>query len=137
MTMARGGVLVVEDDPDAREPLTELLRMEGYDVTSAADGGTALARLRTDEPYDALVVDLVLPDVDGFEVIREAHAFPASPAVLVFTGHHRDKAAAEAAGCDAFILKPDIEQLLTQLSMLIVARVGRGIPATPDPKKSA
>jgi len=47
MTMARGRVLVVEDDPDAREPLTELLRMEGYDVTPAADGGTALARLRT------------------------------------------------------------------------------------------
>ena len=135
--MARGAarVLVIEDDPDGREPLIELLRMEGYDVTPAADGGTALARLRTDEPFDALIVDFILPDIDAIEVIRATHALKDRPAVIVFTGYHRQKTAAEAAGSDAFILKPDIEQLLAQLRTLIAARIGRVVPSPDSARK--
>jgi len=64
------------------------------------------------------VLDLGLPDVDGLEIIRTARALPDPPAVVAFTGHHRLKADAEAAGCDVFILKPDLDQLLARLAVI-------------------
>jgi two-component system, OmpR family, KDP operon response regulator KdpE len=112
-------LLVVEDDANAREALVELFRFEGYIAVAAADGRTALARLRTDAPVDAVVVDLGLPDIDGVDVIRAARTLPNSPAVIVFTGHYRHKRAAEAAGCDAFILKPDVDELRARVSALV------------------
>ena len=113
-------LLVVEDDANAREALVELLQFEGYSVVAAADGRTALARLRADAPLDAVVVDLGLPDIDGVDVITTARTLTNSPAVIVFTGHYRYKRDAEAAGCDAFVLKPDVEKLLAQVSALVV-----------------
>ena len=115
-------VLIVEDDADGREPLAEVLSAEGYDVASAADGEAAMAGL---EDCDVLVLDLGLPDLDGLDVIRTARALPDPPAVVVFTGHHRLKADAEAAGCDAFILKPDLDDLLARLAVITTeARTG-------------
>jgi CheY-like chemotaxis protein len=64
------------------------------------------------------VLDLGLPDVDGLEIIRTARALPDPPAVVVFTGHHRLKADAEAAGCDVFIPKPDLDPLLARLAVI-------------------
>ena len=113
-------LLVVEDDTNAREALVELLRCEGYMTVAAPDGLTALGRLRT-HVVDAVVVDLGLPDIDGVDVIQAARTLPNKPAVIVFTGHYRYKRAAEAAGCDAFVLKPDVEKLLAEVSALVGA----------------
>jgi len=115
-------VLVVEDDADGRDPLTELLALEGYEATCAADGPSAVMQLAS-ERYDILVLDLGLPDhPSGLEIIRAARASSAPPAVVVFTGHHRLKADAEAAGCDAFVLKPDLDELLARLKSTVAAR---------------
>jgi len=112
-------LLVVEDDDNAREALVELFLFEGYAVTAAAGGRAAGARLGAGAPLDAIVLDLGLPDVDGVEVIRAAHALPKSPALIVFTGHYRYKRAAEAAGCAAFVLKPDVDELLARVRALV------------------
>jgi DNA-binding NarL/FixJ family response regulator len=65
-------------------------------------------------------MDLGLPDeASGLNVIRAVCATPGRPAVVVFTGHHRRKADAEAAGCDSFILKPDLEELLATVNSAI------------------
>src|SRR5437899_3190040 len=122
-------LLVVEDDADGREPLTELLALQGYNATSASDGGSAIEQLRA-ERFDVLVIDLGLSDdVTGLDVVRAARALADPPGVIAFTGHHRLKAEAEAAGCDAFVLKPELEELLARVSATIGARVGRTPPA--------
>ena len=122
MASQRRRVLVVEDDAATREPLADLLRLEGYTVTTAPDGASAIRRLIS-EGHDAVVLDLGLPDVLGTDVIRAACALPnGRPAVIVFTGYHRLRPDAEAAGCDAFVLKPELEELLAQLSRIMEAR---------------
>jgi len=116
-------VLIVDDDADSRDPLAEVLRLQGYEVTNAADGARAIRRLAS-EADDVVVLDLGLPDVGGIDVIRAARALPhGGPAVVVFTGHHRLQADAEAAGCAAFVLKPDLDELLARLSAIVEARV--------------
>jgi len=115
-------VLIVEDDADGREPLAEVLRAEGYDVAIAGDGGAAIAQL---DGCDVLVVDLGLPDIDCLDIIRSARALPVPPAVVVFTGHHRLMADAEAAGCAAFVLKPDLDALLAWLGSLTTSVAAR------------
>jgi len=119
-------VLVVEDDADGRDPLAEVLRLEGYHVTSAPDGASAIRRLAS-EADDVVVLDLGLPDIPGVDVIRAARALLDGPAVVVFTGHHRLKADAEAAGCDAFVLKPDLDELLARLETIMEARVAQTV----------
>ena len=115
MPASRPRVLIVEDDADGRESLGELLRADGYDVATVGEGAAALAQL---DHCDVLILDLGLPDADGLDIVRAARALPDPPAVVVFTGHARMRNDAEAAGCDAFILKPDLEQLLAHLSAL-------------------
>ena len=126
-------VLVVEDHTDGRESLVDILEFQGYDVTSVADGAAGLAQL-CGAPFEAVVLDLGLPDIDGVEVIRAARARSAAPAILVFTGFHRLKDAAEAAGCDAFILKPELEQLLASLGTMVAARASYRVPG-PEARK--
>jgi CheY-like chemotaxis protein len=67
MLAGSGPILVVEDDPTSRTALVALLESRGYDVAAAADGEEALARLRAPEPPALVVLDLMLPVMDGFE----------------------------------------------------------------------
>jgi len=123
MASTRPTVLIVEDDADGRDPLAEVLRLEGFHVTSAPDGASAIRKLAS-EADDVMVIDLGLPDIPGVDVIRAARALPhGGPAVVVFTGHHRLRADAEAAGCAAFVLKPDLDELLA----VIEAHVGQAV----------
>ncbi|MDR3079872.1 MAG: response regulator, partial [Streptomyces sp.] len=62
-------VLVVDDDPDLAEVLSGALRYEGWNVRTAGDGATAVAEARTLMP-DAVVLDVMLPDTDGFAVLK-------------------------------------------------------------------
>ena len=124
--VTRPKILVVEDDQDCCEALRGVLALQGYDAMCGRDGREALAQLRT-EPFDVLVVDLALSDVSGLDVIRAARALPDAPAIVVFTGHHRLKAEAEAAGCDAFVLKPALEELLACVSTVIAARLAQSV----------
>ena len=116
-------ILVVEDDADGRDPLAEILGLQGYAVTGAADGATAIGQLGA---FDVVVLDLGLPDVAGVDVIRAARALPDGPAVVVFSGHHRLRADAEAAGCAAFVLKPDLDELLAAIEAQAIAKPGSG-----------
>ena len=119
-------ILIVEDDQDCCDALSEVLALQGYDAMCVRDGGEALAQLRR-EPFDVLVVDLGLSDVTGLDVIRAARALPDAPAVVVFTGYHRLKAEAEAAGCDAFVLKPALEELLACVGTSIAVRLAQSV----------
>lgn len=102
-------VLIAEDEPSIVESLAFLLRRAGYDVVSVQDGEAAIRRL-TDAPPDMLILDLMLPRRNGFEVLKVVKSEPALAAmpVLVLTakGQPQDRRLAEQIGVDAFMTKP-------------------------------
>lgn len=102
-------VMIVEDEPHIVESLSFLLAREGFDVRAIDDGAAALQALEA-EPPDVLVLDVMLPGLDGFELLRRLRAAPAlkSLPVLMLTakGQRRDREIAEAAGADRFMTKP-------------------------------
>lgn len=102
-------VLIAEDEPNIVESLTFMLRRAGYDVASVADGAAAMVELRT-RKTDLMILDLMLPRLNGFEVLKAVKSDPAlsSVAVLILTakGQAQDRRMAEQIGVDAFITKP-------------------------------
>jgi CheY-like chemotaxis protein len=102
-------ILIAEDNPVNRELLRELLEMEGYEVFEACDGLEALARVNEVRP-DLLVLDLGMPGLDGFGVIREIRANPGLSGlpVLAATAYamRGDREKVLEAGFDGYVSKP-------------------------------
>jgi CheY-like chemotaxis protein len=102
-------ILVVDDNQDAASSLAALLRMSGHEVTVAHDGTQAL-RLAAEDPPDAILLDLGLPLMDGYEVARRLREIPplARTRLIAMTGYGQEshKQAAQDAGFEAHLLKP-------------------------------
>jgi signal transduction histidine kinase len=102
-------VLVVEDNDDAREAMTLLLREEGHDVRAASDGLRALAEVQDFTP-DVVLLDIGLPGLDGYAVARKLRALPqtAGAMLVAITGYGQaeDRALSRDAGFDYHLLKP-------------------------------
>jgi DNA-binding response OmpR family regulator len=102
-------VLFVDDDASARSGYSKYLTANGYDVTLAATGGQALAAARTSSVH-VVVLDLGLPDIDGWEVARQlkAAAATAHVPIIALTGSDlpHERASAMRAGCDRHLAKP-------------------------------
>ena len=120
-------ILVVEDEPNLRRQLKSVLEQAGYAVDAAADGEEG-HYLGANEAYDAVVLDLGLPEVDGLTVLdrwrREGHTMP----VLVLTARDSwsDKVAGLDAGADDYLAKPfQIEELVARLRALIRRAAGQ------------
>ncbi|WP_189985010.1 response regulator transcription factor [Streptomyces capoamus] len=114
-------VLVVDDDPDLAEVLTGALRYEGWEVRSAGDGAAALAAARELLP-DAVVLDVMLPDTDGFAVLRRLHAVRPGVCVLFLTARDavEDRIAGITAGGDDYVTKPfSLEEVVARLRGLL------------------
>jgi pilus assembly protein CpaE len=132
--MAGENILVVDDDPDSARLIILVLRRVGYQVKSAADGGSALSLIE-EEPPDLVVLDVMMPDMDGFEVTRRLRANPRTEAmpILMFTAKARGEDVAEGleAGADDYLTKPvRPADLLRRVSDLLKAR-GEGTPSQP------
>ena len=115
-------VLVVEDDEDIAQALQRSLRMEGYEVRSAADGKAALEHGRTFAP-DLVILDLGLPEIDGIEVARRLRDGDDVP-ILILTA--RDALESRVEGLDAVILQRAAED-----KTIIVFPVRAGLLAEP------
>jgi signal transduction histidine kinase len=120
-------ILFVDDDAINRNTLAGVLRDEGFDTVEAATGGEAL-RLAADKP-DVIILDVNLPDLDGFEVCRRIKAHPATSAIPVLhvSGHFirtEDRAHGLEEGADAYLTKPvePREVVATVRSLLRVRR---------------
>ena len=102
-------LVYAEDNDDARATMAELLRLYGYEVIEVADGKGVLPAVLATQP-NAVLLDIGLPDMDGYEVARRLRANPATRSVplIALTGYGqlRDKQAAAAAGFDAHLVKP-------------------------------
>jgi signal transduction histidine kinase/ActR/RegA family two-component response regulator len=116
-TAAQCRVLVVEDQPDARASLETLLALMGHDARGAPDAAAALRVLDEWRP-DALLIDLGLPDMDGFALARRLRASAgfARLWLIALTGYAQpeDRARARAAGFDDFLVKPADRDALTE-----------------------
>ena len=108
-------ILVVEDNADVREPLRDLLVLEGHDVRAVADGLGAISVARSFRPQVA-IVDIGLPGIDGFEVARRLRAeLGGSVRLLALTGfgQREDRERALASGFDGHAVKPmDLDRVL-------------------------
>jgi len=106
-------VLVVEDDPDLVALVKRWLERDGHRVEHVADGAAALAALRRDPLPRLVLLDVMLPKVDGFEVLRQLRAEPrtkALPVVMVSSfSRDRDAARGRELGADEYIVKPLME----------------------------
>jgi len=102
-------ILVVEDDPDNRRIVAKLLTMEGYRVVEATDGLEALSQVQAEHP-DLILMDLALPNLDGWEATRRLKGDPRTreiPVVaLTAVAMRGDEEEARAAGCDDYLSKP-------------------------------
>jgi two-component system, OmpR family, response regulator MprA len=114
-------ILVVDDEPAVRDSLDRALRLEGYQVDLAADGAEALSSL-TDESPDAVVLDLMMPRVDGLEVCRRMRQAGDRTPVLMLTARDAidDRVAGLDAGADDYLVKPfALRELLARLRALL------------------
>ena len=107
--MAKARILIVEDEPNIVESLSFILGRAGFEVDTISDGAEALERLRR-QSFSALVLDIMLPGMNGLDVlkaIRSDNALSSLPVmVLTAKGQASDRRAAEANGADAFVTKP-------------------------------
>jgi len=100
-------ILIVEDEPNIVESLTFLLEHAGFDVTSVNDGAQALAQVARVAPA-LVILDVMLPNRSGFDILRDLRGLDAPPKVLMLTakGQARDRQAANDIGVDRFMTKP-------------------------------
>jgi signal transduction histidine kinase len=111
-------MLIIDDEPDARESLRALLALEGHEVLTAADGAAGLATLADAE---VALIDIGLPGMDGYEVARRAKALAHQVILIAVTGYgqREDRERAQAAGFDAHITKPfSYEELMRALERI-------------------
>ena len=122
-------VLIVEDERHIIESLTFVLEREGFEVASELDGDAGMRRLRADAP-DVLVLDVMLPRMNGFELLKLVRADPALAGlpvvVLTAKGRQQERRMAEEIGADAFMTKPfsNAEVVETLKRLVGAPRVG-------------
>ena len=125
----RGSVLVVEDDARLAAAVRRALAYDGHRVRVAADGPAGLAAIRDERP-DVVVLDVMLPGVDGFEICRRVRSAGDDVAILVVTARDavRDRVTGLDAGADDYLVKPfDHDELLARVRALLRRRT----PAVP------
>jgi two-component system, OmpR family, KDP operon response regulator KdpE len=121
--------LVVEDDPNIVDLIRANLAVRGFDTVVSVDGGKALQLLETEEP-DIVLLDLMLPEVDGFDLCRQIRErSPVAIIVVSARGGERDKVTALHMGADDYMTKPfSIEELLARIQ----ATLRRTRPQAPQ-----
>ena len=121
-------ILIVDDERAVRESLRRALELEGYAVELAADGDEALARMRREPLPDAVILDILMPGVDGLEVCRRLREEDVTVPVLMLTARSEvdSRVAGLDAGADDYLPKPfALAELLARIRALL-RRAGNG-----------
>ena len=103
-------ILIIDDDVDVRQPLRQMLRLAGYKVVEAADGNEGIGHVRT-ESIDLIITDIIMPDKEGIETIRELQRDFPSVKIIAISGGGRIAAqhileAARSFGVTHTLVKP-------------------------------
>jgi two-component system response regulator MprA len=115
-------ILVVDDERAVRESLRRALELEGYEIELAGDGNEALYRLESSDEPDAMILDVLMPGVDGLEVCRRIRDTGSKLPVLMLTARTEveDRVAGLDAGADDYVTKPfALEELLARVRALL------------------
>jgi DNA-binding response OmpR family regulator len=128
-------ILVVDDEPVARQSLTDILRLEGYVVASAPNGHAAIEQVRM-HPVDLLIVDLRMPGMDGLEVVQVVNQISPETEVIMLTAYGSTETAVQALRLRIhdYLLKPSspaqvlasVKKGLTRRAARLRARSGSG-----------
>lgn len=113
-------ILVVDDEPSITTALSGILRQAGYQVAIAHSGAEALARLQ--EPFDLLILDLMLPDIDGYDICRQARELVSYLPILMLTARDAqwEKVMGLELGADAYMTKPfEPGELVAQVKAIL------------------
>lgn len=116
--MNRRHILIAEDDPNIRQGLTDALESEGYAITSAHNGTTALALARQTK-FDLILLDVMMPELSGYDVCRSLRTQDTQTPILMLTakGEEIDKVVGLELGADDYITKPfGLRELLARIS---------------------
>ena len=119
-------ILVVDDERAVREALERALRLEGYEVETSSDGQEALLALAR-RSADAVVLDVLMPEMDGLETCRALRRMGNTTPVLMLTARYEvdDRVAGLDAGADDYLVKPfALEELLARLRALLRRTIG-------------
>ncbi|MDB4970198.1 MAG: two-component response regulator [Myxococcales bacterium] len=134
-------ILIVEDDEGVQESLATLLRMEGYDVETVSDGSAALRRLSDEPPPNLILLDLIMPHMDGVEFRSRqlADSRIANIPVIIVSACAEARGTAERLGAVDFLLKPmSFEALLLAVQNTAITVVTtQGIPGSPKSLREA
>jgi two-component system response regulator MprA len=120
-------ILVVDDEPAVRRALERALRLENYDIELAADGREALDRL-ADRPADAVILDVMMPGIDGLEVCRRMRAAGDRTPILMLTARDAidDRVQGLDVGADDYLVKPFALRELQARVRALLRRSGDG-----------
>ena len=126
-------ILIVDDEPEIRNILRDYLSSFGYEIEEAQDGGIALQRLAT-SPFDILIVDIMMPVVDGWEVCAKAKSISdASIIVLSAKGQEYDKLKGFELGVEDYMVKPfSLKELQARIQVILRRREGPAKAADQD-----
>jgi DNA-binding response OmpR family regulator len=116
----RPRVLCVDDDEDSRDMLSAILSFSRLEAKAVGSAAQALSLIQK-ERFDLYLLDTRLPDIDGFELCRRMRIFDPQTPILFFSGaaYEADKKKGIEAGADAYLTKPDIEELLETIEQFV------------------
>lgn len=125
-------MLIVEDDPEMGVGLEDYFNMKGYEVERATEGNSAIEHLTSDSEYDIVILDVMMPNKNGFEVLREAREAGVEAPVLMLTvkGQEKDKLEGFSLGADDYVTKPFSAE---ELSARVKAVLRRSKPPSDAP----
>lgn len=115
-------LLIVEDDPEVGTGLEEFFSLKGYHVSRVADGDEALQEITALPPYDLIILDVMLPNKSGFEILREARQSGVDSPVIMLTvkASEDDKLRGFKLGADDYVTKPfDAEELAARVQAVL------------------
>ncbi len=120
MVMASEKILVVDDDTNICELLRLYLEKDGYEVSMANDGATAVKKFQEENP-DLMILDIMLPELDGWQVCREVRKFSDKPIIMLTAkGETFDKVLGFELGADDYVTKPfDAKEVLARIRAVL------------------
>lgn len=125
-------ILVVDDEERIRQLITKYAVFEGHTVTEAADGMEAVALCRQQD-YDLIIMDIMMPELDGFSACREIRKTCQAPVIMLSArGEEYDRIHGFEVGTDDYVVKPFSPK---ELMMRVAAILKRGVPADDRPQR--
>ncbi len=131
-------ILLVEDDNKLRNTIQDYLQMSRFSVTACADGNSALCSFENEFPFDIVLLDGMLPDIDGFDVLKKIRETSEVPVIILSAREsERDQLSGFRLGADNYITKPFLLSVLKEHIVALLARSGHSDKSTAYLSKGA